>query len=63
VRILLPRDGGQVHNQIWSADSQSPRDQPQTWPYDIRTPSGTHWRISILRPGEVDAVIIGELDE
>ncbi|QNI08718.1 hypothetical protein GAN17_22525 [Mycobacterium kubicae] len=58
VRTLLVLEEDQVHNQIWSADPNSPRDMPQTLDPAIRTPSGAVYQISISKPGVVDAVQI-----
>lgn len=53
-RVTLEPD--QVHNQVWSADPGSSRDQPQTLDPAIRTPSGAVYQMSILKPGVVEAV-------
>lgn len=55
LRTQLELEPGIVHHHIWSADPNSPRDQPQEVAV-FRTPSDTVWRVVILRPGEVDAV-------
>ncbi|MCV7251218.1 hypothetical protein H7J86_03505 [Mycobacterium hackensackense] len=53
--VSLGSDG--AIGQPWSADPTSWRDQPRI-AREFRVPSGTQWRIAILRPGEVDAVAI-----
>ncbi|WP_201408091.1 hypothetical protein [Mycobacterium paraintracellulare] len=62
VRTQLELEPDVVHQQIWSADPNSPRDRPQIVMH-MRTPSDTVWRIAILRPGEVDAMRVDEVDE
>lgn len=62
VRTVIELEPGIPFIRVWSADVDSPRDQPQVL-VDMRTPSDTRWRVVILRPGEIDAVQVADNDE
>jgi hypothetical protein len=62
VRTQLEIEDGFVHQQVWSADPRSARDHPRIVA-EFRTPSDTHWRVVILRPGEVDGIRVQDDDQ